>query len=245
MDAGGITTSSYHFLFLTFLLLFVRNRIIILVNLNVLHRGIVVGQKLGDPKPFDVQSVSGHPQPPPPQRQPNQPLQVHSTGPVQNHGGGWGGNQSGGTGPSKPFYGNSPAPAPRSSPMEGGGAFGTGSPSGRKTCPIAALNPYQNRCVRACVCVCVCVCEYLSHVGVSCVKMDHQSSCDLQAQFASLHQLAWRGTSDVCRTGGRVCECVITSFLMYMYYCFHHFSFYPLSPLFSLYYKGRNKSFMF
>ena len=53
-------------------------RIIILVNLTVVHQGIVVGKRLGDPKPLEVGIANKTNQPP---HQPDQPLQ-----PVQNEG---------------------------------------------------------------------------------------------------------------------------------------------------------------
>ena len=110
-------------------------RIIILVNLTVVHRGIVVGKKLGDPKPLEVGIANKTNQPPA-----QQPLQ-----PAQN--GGWGGSAPT---ESKPFYGSSPAPPPRPSSMGGGygGAPSTNmSPGGgaRRCVPIASLNPYQNK----------------------------------------------------------------------------------------------------
>ena len=125
-------------------------RIMILINLVVLHRGSEVGRVLGAPAQMDLMKVvpnghstSGPVQPPPPFSSNPPPMapKPFSTAATAGTGpsyGGGGGSMAGRPGGAN-MYGGAPTTTPTRSPM-GGSSGARGN-----IYPIAGLNPYQNK----------------------------------------------------------------------------------------------------
>ena len=131
-------------LILIFALHALSTRIMIIINLAVLHRGSDVGRVLGTPTQMDLIKVvpNGHSAPapaqPPPPVSTNPPAMAPKPFPPAETGSYYGGTPArpsgGGT------FGGTPATTPSTrSPM--GGSLGARG----NIYPIAGLNPYQNK----------------------------------------------------------------------------------------------------
>ena len=128
--------------------LFFPIRIMIIINLTILHRGSDVGRVLGTPTQMDLIKVvpNGHsgpapvPAQPPPSMSSNPPVMASKPFHSAETGPRYGGMAARPSGVGGGAFGGTPATTPPSRSPMGGSSGGRGN-----IYPIAGLNPYQNK----------------------------------------------------------------------------------------------------